>query len=288
MGTGYGVLRSEPWRHKQLQPPVVWDDTGVASPPPETKLSSDGIAELVQQGAARNRLTEFAPVAFSRRLVPAGLTGKGVSAAPLKLRGTNRLYLHKATEAEGFAFTVRGGLIYGDRGPVTLRLFADRHALVDTPVGTATVPVDKKDHAIVMASPYAGLHRLEIADGGDLTNVTWPAGQPVAIPASPAERTRMHGSYSLVFHVPVGTTSISGYCEQPKGSLRSAAGELLFDFSTLKQAGYFSVPLREDLAGQWHRLVDAGGVMLLMTVPPYLARSPDELLLPEEARHRPR
>jgi hypothetical protein len=63
---------------------------------------------------------------------------------------------------------------------------------------------------------------------------------------------------------------------------------MIFDFTALKQTGYFSVPVPEKLAGQWCRLVEASGVKLLMTVPPYLARSPDELLLPEEAVRRAR
>jgi hypothetical protein len=288
MGTSYGVLRSEPWRHKQLKPPVDWDDAGVASPPADRTMTPDEIAGLVRDGVARNPLTSFESVAFSRQLVPAGLRGDGKVPGPVKLRGTNTLYLYKANEGESFDFTVNGGLIYGDRGPVTLRLFADRHALVDTPVSTASVPVDKKDHAIVLKSAYAGLHRLEIADGGDLTTVSWPAGRPVAIPSAPAERTRLHGNYALGFFVPPGTKSISGYSEQPKGSLRTATGEMIFDFTALKQTGYFSVPVPEKLAGQWCRLVEASGVKLLMTVPPYLARSPDELLLPEEAVRRAR
>ncbi len=282
MATGYGVLRSEAWRHKELKSPIAWDDTGVVSPAPETWLTPDELAELLRQGVARNPLTTFESVAFSRQLVPAGLTGDSKAPGALKLRGTNNLYLYAAKEGEVFEFTVSGGLIYADRGPVNLRLFSDRHALVDTPVDTAKVPVDKKDHVIVLKTPLAGLHRLEIADGGDLTAVSWPAGRPVAIPASPAERTRLHGAYSLVFFVPADAKSVSGYSEQAKGSLRNGAGAVLFEFKTLKQAGYFSVPVPKESAGQWWRLVDASGVKLLMTVPPYLARSAEELMLPAE------
>ncbi|MEY4939295.1 MAG: hypothetical protein RIQ93_1030 [Verrucomicrobiota bacterium] len=288
MATSYGVLRSEPWRHKTLKPPVAWDDSGVTSPGAKHKLPRAEIAEMLLQGVARNSLTPFKSVAFSRRLVPAGLAGDGKSPGPVKLRGTNNLYLYAAHEGgEEFEFTVRGGQIYADRGPVILRLFSDLNPIVDTPVSTGSVPIDKKDHVVRLKTTFAGVHRLEIADGGDLTLVSWPPGRPVAIPASPAERTRLHGAYSLGFFVPAGAASIAGYAEQARGSIRSSAGDLILDFSTLKQAGYFSVPVKHEWAGQWCRFVDTSGVKLLMTTPPYLARSPDELLLPEEVQTAP-
>ncbi len=286
MATSFGVLRSEPTRYKTLKSPVVWDDeSGVASPRVEEKVTPNEVEALLRQGIARNALTPFEPVAFSRQLAPAGLARDGEAPGPIKVRGTTNLYLSAAKEGDVFEFTVRGGVIYGDRGAVRLRLFADRNTLTETPVSSASVPNDKKDHVIELKSPHAGMHRLEIADGGDVTLVSWPAGRPVAIPASPAERTQLHGNHTLVFFVPAGTKSIGGYTEHTKGSLRSASGEVIFDFTSLKQAGYFSVPVPEKWAGQWWRLVDGSGTKfspLLMTVPPYFARSPDELLLPEE------
>jgi hypothetical protein len=286
IATSFGVLWSEPRRHKNLPSPVEWNaENGVPSPAADRTVTPGEIDELLRQGVARNALTPFAPMAFSRQLVPAGLAASGKPPGPIKVRGTTTLHLHAAKEGDGFEFTVRGGSIYGDRGAVRLRLFADRNALTETPVSTASVPNDKQDHTIKLTSPHAGMHRLEIADGGDMTLVSWPAGRPVAIPASPAERTQLHGGHTLVFFVPAGVKTIGGYTEHAKGSLRSASGEMIHDFTTLQHAGYFSVPVPEKWAGQWWQLVEGSGTKffpLLMTVPPYFSRSPDELLLPEE------
>lgn len=287
MISSYGVLRSEAWRHKELKAPVDWNDAGVASPPANQSAGSAEISELVRQGIARNPLTPFEARAFPGRLGPAHLRADDKPRLPVDLRGTNNLYVYKAKAEDELTFTVRGGLIYGDRGPVQLRLFSELNALVDEPVSTASAPGDKQDHVVTLRSPFVGVHRLEIADGSDLTKVSWPAGRPVVMPMSPAERTRTHGKYSLVFFVPADTKSISGYSEQGKGSLQNAAGETVFDFAPLKQAGYFSVPVPNGLAGTWCRLVDAIGVKLFMTVPPYLARSADELLVPEMVLSRP-
>ena len=56
--------------------------------------------------------------------------------------------------------------VYANRGAAKLRLFADANPVADEPVAEAQVPADKKPHAIQLASPLAGLHLPEVADGG--------------------------------------------------------------------------------------------------------------------------
>ena len=111
MATSFGVLRSEPTRHKTLKSPVVWnDESGVASPQGETKVTPHEVEALLRQGIARNALTPFEPVAFSRQLAPAGLARDGAAPGPIKVRGTTSLYLSTAKEGDVFEFTIRGGM----------------------------------------------------------------------------------------------------------------------------------------------------------------------------------
>jgi hypothetical protein len=49
-----------------------------------------------------------------------------------------------------------------------------------------------------------------------------------------------------------------------------------------RTAGYYSVPVPDDADGELWKVHQAAASIRLLTVPPYLARSPDELLLPRE------
>ncbi|MFB6371889.1 MAG: hypothetical protein ABEN55_01955 [Bradymonadaceae bacterium] len=91
---------------------------------------------------------------------------------------------------------------------------------------------------------------------------------------------------SYVFYVPEGTEKIGGYAtpgadygdfiERPDGSVA-------LDFENHQRSGYFSVEVREGDDGKLWRLDNLPGrKRFLMTVPPHVADSPDELLLPRE------
>jgi hypothetical protein len=60
----------------------------------------------------------------------------------------------------------------------------------------------------------------------------------------------------------------------PKGNVRYDFGE--------HEEGWFCVDVPEEMDGKLWKFLDNNGQRLLMTVPPYLARSGKELLLPEE------
>ncbi|WP_145088086.1 hypothetical protein [Anatilimnocola aggregata] len=49
-----------------------------------------------------------------------------------------------------------------------------------------------------------------------------------------------------------------------------------------REAGYFQVPVAEGQAGRLWQFSKSAGERILMTVPPYLARSAEELILPAE------
>ena len=136
-----------------------------------------------------------------------------------------------------------------------------------------------------------GLHRVEFLDGGDYTLIDWPGGMPVTVESgvdTPRVKSHFRGAWTLYFYVPKGTTTVGGWASRianwaPKvsGTLEDADGKVVWDFGK-QGAGWFRVPVSQGQDGRLWKFVNSQGERLLMTVPPYLARSERELLLPKE------
>jgi hypothetical protein len=91
---------------------------------------------------------------------------------------------------------------------------------------------------------------------------------------------RHSGRWSACFYVPKGT-GVVGLYSDGGGRLLDAEDAVVFSFEGGK-ATYYSFPVPAGHEGRLWRLVHCSGTKRLMTVPPCLARSPDELLLPRE------
>jgi len=247
-------------------------------------FENEELLRLVKEGIANNSVVDFEPIAFSTNLVPYTDATTGDMQRALSLRGTNHLYLYGDAPKSKFEFKVKGGLIYKDRGDVKLRLFSDQNAIIDEPVSEAVVPLDGEIHKVVLQSPYAGLHRLEVSDGSGGTQIAWPKGQRLTFPSSAEEGVTLGKEEQMVFFVPKGTKKVGGFSSSASGRMTTADGKVLHDFSGMQGAGYFlvDVPKKED--GTYWKIGGFAGRKLLMTVPPYLARSPEELLVPMETK----
>jgi hypothetical protein len=150
---------------------------------------------------------------------------------------------------------------------------------------------DNIERMFSLRTPYAGLHRIETYDGGDHTHLGWPDGLPVSIESTsdtPDVTSQFRGLWSLYFYVPKGTRSVGGWASRvanwaPKisGKLLAPDGRELLDFGKLED-GFFNVEVPPGADGALWMFDDNVGQRLLMTVPPYLARSGEELLLPRE------
>lgn len=242
-------------------------------------LSSQELRQIVSDGIKNNPLLDFESITFSQELVPypSADSRKGKTSTIL-LRGVNRIYLFGSE----FEFIVAGGMAYTNRGNVELRLFSDEHPLLDEPVDSAMIEPDKRSRRVKLSSPYNGAHRLEISDGSGGTRVSWPAGQKAALPVSPEEGTKFHGWYEMAFFVPSGTGVVGGYSDNRSGKIVTGGGRVVFDFADMTGEGYFSVKVPEGEDNTCWSIQDMRGRKLLLTVPPYMARSVDELLIPQE------
>jgi hypothetical protein len=175
------------------------------------------------------------------------------------------------------ALNVSAGLIYTTSGPAKIDLYPLAEAEGKS-VAHFEAPPDKAPHALELATPFTGLHRVEIVGGGT-AQTTWTEGVPMTIESSFEHPGGFHGRWSLSFYVPRGTTVVGGFSEG-EGSLRDGSGREVHKFEG--KPGYFQVRVPPGEAGKLWRFENCAGDKMLMTVPPYLARSAAELLLPRE------
>ncbi len=255
-------------------------------------FSSDEIAGYLREGIANYKPIEldFEPKEFSDNLVPA---------APLKLRAVPagqasrarglRSWYTRLDDAGEIVLNITGGLIahYRDRGNVKVSVWQlggasesdQRTTLV---AKDNSVPPDGKQRTIRIAVKQAGLYRIDITDGNDLTQVTWPAGQPMTMKMSLDDHPRsLNGRWYLWFYVPRGTKKIGMYVQTTGGSVLRPDGETAMSLD--KRPGqYISVDVPTGMDGQLWKLRHIAGRICLMNVPPFLAQSPDELLLPAD------
>ena len=212
-------------------------------------------------------------------LAPAG----GLSLAEMPVgsmggysRGVRTYYTWVERAPAALRLHVKAGLIYASRGDAKIALYA---AARPEPVARAAVAPDKQERAVTLKTPLAGLHRIEVSDAAAGTTVRWAEGVPMTVRSSPETPAAFGGRWSLCFYVPRGTKVIGGYASGP-GALLDPAGQKAYTFP--RKADYFRVPVPAGQDGKLWRFDRCAGQRLLMTVPPCLARSGRELLLPAE------
>lgn len=243
-------------------------------------FGKDELEQLVSEGVARHKLLDFTPMAFSTNLEPAarlGLPQGKPGSLGLYSRGVRNVFVWMEKPGT-LALTVKAGLIYDNRGPAKLALYPTAEP-EGKAVAQAEVAPDKKERPVELKTTFAGLHRVEISDGSAGTSVTLPDGLPATVCSSFEAPAAFHGRWSLVFYVPKGTKVVGGYASGV-GTLLNAEGKEAFKFGA--KPGYFSVPVPPGQDGKVWRFQQCQGQRLLMTVPPCLARSAQELLLPAE------
>jgi hypothetical protein len=149
-------------------------------------------------------------------------------------------------------------------------------------VANGEVAPDKQPHQVQLKSTFDGLQRIHISDGSAGTSVDWPAGTLMVMESSMDNSpTLAGGRWTMYFYVPKGTKTIGGY-RSAAGTLKSPDGKTALTFTGDNNPGYWSVPVAAGQDGKLWQLYSLSGTVKLMTVPPYLARSADELLLPAE------
>lgn len=279
-----GLYRDLPNRDKSLTVPTEckWDVPAPKNPwKTDAGLTRADFERITADGIAARKLLEFTPVSYSTNLVPAvplKLPDAKPGSMGLYSRGLRTYFTWVAKEPATIELRGKAGIVYQNRGPAKLDLFP-----VAEPEGKsvahAEVTPDKAEHPLTLKTTFGGLHRVEATDSGAGTSVGWAAGVPMTVLSSPESPGDFHGRWSLYFYVPKGTREVGGFASGP-GTLLDGSGKKVRDFDG--KPGYFRVEVPAGQDGKLWMFGNTAGRRLLMTVPPCLARSPAELLLPAE------
>ena len=255
-------------------------------------FTQDEIMQYVLNGVATHEKDDFGfeLVDFSNILEPAaealdlpqvrnGSTGRG-------FRGRKVFYTW-LEENEPLTLQVTGGTIshFRDRGNVRFSLHSPKEALVE-PVDTdESVPPDGETYEITLKSPYSGLHTLIMDDGNDRTTLEWERGHPMTMHSGINDAFSFEREAEVYFYVPKGTKVVGGYVNRHNyTTIFDNEGNEYTDWRNEEEhEGYFNIPVAEGKDGALWKIESRRAIRLrLMTVPPYVARNADELLLPAE------
>jgi len=245
------------------------------------------VRDWLKTGIETNPLLDFETKTYSLDLVPAakalGLKTeyRGNFGGGAQTKQVYYTWVEKAPRQ--LKFTMTAGLIkhYRDRGDARITLYHQSEA-DDMSIQEERVPPDGKPYPISLTAPTPGLYRIEIVGGGDRTMLEWDTDISMTHIADASARIRHLLNWSLYFYVPLGTKTVGGYANWNTGSMRDSDNKVVFDFKELDGPAFFNVPVPEGQDGKLWRFHKCSTPRLLMTVPPNLARSAEELLLPRE------
>lgn len=254
------------------------------------------IEKFIADGMAKNAPVDpgFESAGFSGKLVPAAARLKLPAVPPGRFPGEaqdhQRYHLWVPEGAGRVEIKVSVQKVWANRMP-RISLYSPLEVTLDPVAVDETPKPDGKTYDVVLKTPHAGLHRLETVDGGDFTRIQWPEGMPVTVESgidTPGVTSHFRGSWTLYFYVPKGTKQVGGWASRianwaPRisGKLLDADGREVLDFGKAEE-GWFKAPVPPGQDGRLWKFENAVGQRLLMTVPPYLARRAEELLLPAE------
>lgn len=288
------LYRDLPHRDKTVQVPpgAAWNVPEERNPwKSSAPFTDEEIAAFLGDGVRAHPLTDvgFQPVAYGTDLVPAAATLAFPERPAGDLgpaRGVQTFFLYIAKVPTVVELRITGGLIahYRDRGNVRVELWqiggASRTGEQETLVASdRSVPPDGVEHTVRLAAAQPGLHRVTVNDGGDRTLVNWDVGLPMVVRSTLAEPMNRHyAPWTLYFYVPKGTALV-GLFGGEHGEVRDSQDRPHLWLNG-RVPGYYGVTVPAGEDGMVWSLRYGRGSVRLLTVPPYFARSPQELLLP--------
>ena len=254
---------------------------------------------ILDAGIAANEPVDvgFSAIGFSQDYVPATtlrLAEKPLGHFPAQPQDSHEYYIWVDKAPMDIHMQVTVELRWNIR-PHKITLFSPLEVNVEAVAESGIAKPDGKSYDVVLHTPYEGLHRVTVVDGGDVTRIVWPEGMPVMLPSaidSPSVASHFRGAWTLYCYVPKGTKVVGGWAARianwaPRisGVLRDGDDTVMLDFRTVED-GWFSVPIPEGQDGKLWKFENSQGIRQLMTIPPCFARSGSELLLPREVVER--
>lgn len=247
------------------------------------KFTTDQKLAFLSEGITNNKLLQFKPVSFSKDLVPA---------TPLKLkptpqgdfkrfRGSNTLFTWVPKAPANIQVTMRHGLINQRKGGGLISVYATAETSGEAIV-EKEVPNDQQPYEIKLPTQFEGLHTLEVNDRSSGCEFSWPEGTPMVVESSLLNPVRFSGGrWNLYFYVPRGTKILGAYAAGG-GNVKDGDGKLVHTFTAVESQDYWHMQVPEGQDGKVWSLENMNGSIFFMTIPPYLARSAAELMVPAE------
>lgn len=296
----YALYRDIPKRDKTIQYP---EKGGLYDPEPghpwksDTPFTADDLASFVREGIEVHPLltTDFQPVAYSAVLKPAlrYLALANDASPPLDSgfdgRGVQTLLTSTEQPGQTVEIALTGGLADppAPRNPISVELIklggTSIEGDVDTVVATdQRTPADGKEHVVRLTTGEPGVYQVRVNDGGNRTRVRWLGPLPLGFSSTLDQpMNNAHPQWGAYFYVPKGTRRI-GLHGGEHGEVLDPEGRPHFWLNG-RPTGFYSVDVPEGQDGRFWRVRYVRGSLQLLTVPPYFARSPREMVLPIDA-----
>jgi len=294
---------SNPRRNKALQtiPGTDWKIPEGKNPWKNSEpLTGSEIDAFVSEGIAHHPLLEFEPVRSEENLVPATPLAAASGSRPPKdfqvhIRGNNQLLTWSDDPAQPIRFSGAGGSIYTNLGDVTVSLLRldpeagegageegdDELPVFTKPDAQTSLPPDKEMREILLQPAATGVYVIQTQDAsGGFQIRDFPAARFLTVESSISRTLNLIGRTDFVFYVPKGT-KIVGALVRGRGQILDDQGQVVSELTG--ESRYVSIPVPAGRDGSfWRYLGMVGGRLQLLTVPPYLAPSPAQMLLPRE------
>jgi hypothetical protein len=137
-------------------------------------------------------------------------------------------------------------------------------------------------HQIELPAPQPGHYVLEVSSNRAGNEIDWDQDQLLTDWCEGTTYPKPTQLYSRYFYVPKGTREVAGFTGRTShGEIVDATGRVVYRFDG-GRARIFVAPVPEGQAGTVWLMRNVFFSKLLLNVPSALARSPQELLLPEE------
>ena len=263
----------------------------------DNPYSDQEIAEILANGLQNYTPVDpgFESIVYSNQLVPAAESLKFPETPqgffPTESQEQQRYHVYLPADRKELKLRITVQPLWKNRS-TKISIYSPYEVMLHTPVDESEgYSADGKEHEITLRSPFDGLHDIVALDGGDFTQIEWPQGIPITVESdinSPHVTYQFRGNWTLYFYVPKGTDKIGGWAARiaswaprTSGTLVDPDGNSRYDFGEHEE-GWFCVDVPDGMDGKLWKFQNNNGQRLLMTVPPYLARSGEELLLPRE------
>ena len=216
--------------------------------------------------------SDLAPIRFN-------FTSKVRAGAFHHTQGEQEFHCWLSQPDETLTLTIRGGIVYQDRGSVKVRLRSPSGASQ-----IALVEADNNEHVVTFRAKEQGTHILTINDGASGCSVRWPAGQKVSV-RSDLTRPMNHSTWwTAYFYVPRGTDKLQLFSDRGDGTIVGPNG---VRYSLKGEPGYHDITIPNPQSDQFWKVEVGVGAVRLINVPPFFAREPNELLVPVEILPNP-